>query len=377
MKYLLIFMLLPFLLSVTLIHADDTIKIGAIFSISGEASSISDEHLFITRFAVKEINEQGGVLGKKLELIEFDNKSSALGSREAARKALKQKVVAVIGPSWSSHALVMADVLQTGGIPMITPTATNPKVTQVGEYIFRACFIDSYQGRILAEYSHFDLGAKNLAILTNTGYVYSIDLASSFRKTLEKLGSKVVTELDYSEDLTDYENLVEKLNQFPFDAVFIPGYARDSAQIINKIRSNGVSVPILGGDGWSHLMYNYALDNSLENCFYLTHWHKDLKGSKNKIFLKKIIQFYDLEKVNAGMALSYDSLYLLADAITRSGIADPDHIKDALAETKNFEGVTGKIIFNQERNPIKPAVILRFTEKDSALLKLYHPKAGN
>ncbi len=357
---------------VDLSTASESIRIAAIFSQTGEASSISDEHLITVRFAVDEINNNGGILGKRIELIELDNKSTALGSRQAAIRAVNEKVVAVLGSSWSSHALGMALVLQEAGIPMLTPTATNPKVTEVGDFIFRTCFIDTFQGEVLANFAYNYLKARHVAILTNTDQIFSIELAKQFYYSFNSLNGKIVAELDYVENMTNYGDLINKLMQYNFDAVFLPGYTRDSALIIKRARALGLDSVFLGGDGWSHLMYNYAPE-SLNNTYYLTHWHASQSDKRSIAFLNKIKTLYSDEEINAGMALAYDMVYLLADAIERAHSTDRDRIRDALASTTAFIGVTGKIKYDKNRNPIKPAVIVKFENGSSISVKRVEP----
>jgi len=350
----------------------ETIKIGAIYSKSGEAKTISEEFLIVTRFAIKEINSNGGVLGKQLELLEFDNESTGLGSRNAARRAVQEKVVAVLGPSWSSHALGSAPVLQKAGIPMLSPTATNPSVTLVGDYIFRICFIDSFQGRMLAKFAKEDLKAQRAVILINTGYVYSTDLADMFKISFQDLGGQVVKMIDYAEDSTNYSEMLQALQGISYDVVFIPGYTRDSAQIIDKATEMGLQTTFLGGDGWSHLMFDYIGDG-LNGNYYLTHWDKTLATERSKTFVKKISHFFNFSKINAGMALSYDTVYLLADAIIRANSSNPGAIQEALASTTDFTGVTGMVEFDRNRNPIKPAVILQFQDRKTVAVKILAP----
>jgi len=346
----------------------NVIKIAAIFSQSGEAMQNSIEHLMTARYAIEEINRSGGILGKQISLIEIDNKSSALGSRHAAQKAVKENVIAVIGGSWSSHALGMARVLQKAKIPMITPTATNPKVTEIGNFIFRVCFIDSFQGKILAKFSHGDLKAKNMAVLTNTDQVYSIELARQFSQEFKNLGQTIVIELDYIETAPDFKGLIKDLSQYQFDAVFLPGYTRDSAQIVKTSRQMGIHVPFLGGDGWSHRMLNYA-SRELDNTYYLTHWSKENLDKKSTKFVKKISQLFEFSRINAGMALSYDAVFLLADAIARAGVLDTGQIRQALEMTRNYDGVTGLISFDSRRNPVKTAVILQFKNNKTRVVR--------
>jgi branched-chain amino acid transport system substrate-binding protein len=351
----------------------DTIRVAAVFSKSGEAMAISDEHLIVVRMAVAEINLQGGLLGRQIELLEFDNQSTGLGSQQAAKEVVKAGVCAVVGPSWSSHALAMAPILQAQQVPMITPTSTSPKVTQVGDFIFRVCFIDSFQGDILAGFAAGDLKFSRVAVLVNTGYVYCTDLADRFRKAFKAGGGEIPISIDYSENLTDYAKMLGMLKGYEYDGLFIPGYSRDSAQIIKKAREMGIHCAILGGDGWSNLMYNYAPENALSHTYYLSHWFKTVQDPASLAFVEKLRTVFDDDKINAGMALSYDSVYLLADAVRRAGSADPTQIRAALAATTDFRGVTGRISFGPDRNPVKPAVILQFKDGTSNLVKQYTP----
>ncbi len=167
--------------------AEDSIKIGAIFAESGVAAQDNKDELMGTRFAVREINAKGGVLGKKLKLLVFDNRSSTVGSKVAADKAVNEKVTAVIGAAWSSHSLAVAPVLQKAGIPMISPRSTNPKVTSIGNYIFRFCFIDPFQGKVMAQFAKQDLAAKTAVIMIDLRSDYSMGLSQSFRHRFEQL----------------------------------------------------------------------------------------------------------------------------------------------------------------------------------------------
>lgn len=348
------------------------IKIAAIFSMTGEAAGNSLEHLLSTRFAITEINRTGGLLGRQIRLLEIDNRSTALGSRNAARQAVSENVTAVLGPSWSSHALAVAPVLQKAGIPMVTPLATNPKVTQVGNFIFRACFIDSFQGKMLARFIRRDLKADRVAVLTNADQIYSMELSRQFIREIERLGGAVAVELDYLETAGDFTPLIDDLLKSDFQAVLLPGYTRDSAQIIRTARKKGVLVPIVGGDGWSHLMTNYAT-TELNETYYLTHWHRELTDPRSREFFKKITTQFTPSKVNAGMALAYDAAYLVAHAIRTCQSLDRDRIREALAATDGFAGVTGAIRFDKDRNPVKPAVILKFENQRTRVVRQIAP----
>lgn len=350
----------------------ETIKIGTIYSKTGEAKFVSMDHLTMTRFAVDEINRKGGILGKQIELLEYNNDSTGLGSRDAARRAVQDNVVAVLGPSWSSHALGSGPVLQKAGIPMIAPTATNPKVTQIGDYIFRGCFIDSYQGKMLAKFAREDLQARRVVILVNAGYVYSTYLAEVFQASFEELGGTIVTSLDYVENATDFKEMLQSLQSLSYDMVFLPGYARDSAHIIKTAVEMGIGVTFLGSDSWNHKMFDYA-GSALEGNYYMTHWDKSLDSEQNRIFVKKITNIFEPNRVNAGVAQAYDVVYLLADAIARAGSTEPAAIRAALAATTDFVGVTGKIAYDENRNPQKAAVVKQFKGGTTVVVKTLYP----
>jgi branched-chain amino acid transport system substrate-binding protein len=353
-------------------YSAEPIKIGAIYSKTGEAKFISNDHLTITKFAIDEINRKGGVLGRQIELFEYSNDSTGLGSRNAARQAVQDNVVAVLGPSWSSHALASGKILQKAGIPMIAPTATNPKVTQVGDYIFRGCFIDSYQGEMLARFAREDLKAGRVVILINTGFVYSTYLADVFKTSFEELGGNIVGSFDYVEDTTDFKEMLKQMQQLSYDMVFLPGYARDAAHIIKTAVDMGLVVTFLGSDSWNNKMFDYA-GSALEGNYYMTHWDKSLDTEKNRIFVKKITNIFESTRVNAGVAQAYDVTYLLADAITRAGSAEPAAIRAALAATTDFVGVTGKIVYDGNRNPQKTGVVKQFKGGTTIVVKTLHP----
>lgn len=367
----LIFLIISFLLT-PFLFADEAIRIGAIFSKTGQASKHSIEHLDFVRFAVEEFNEKGGIRGQKIELLEFDNGSTALGSRQAAIKAVESGVIAVLGPSWSSHALASGRVLQKAGIPMLTPLATNPKVTQIGEFIFRSCFVDSFQGKLIAKFMLEDLKAKRAVVLVNAGQIYSTGLASVFEKNFRSKGGHITASLFYSEEATNYRELLKPLKSQQFDAIFLPGYTRDSALLIRAAYDLGIKTQFIGGDGWSSQMKTYA-GESINGHYYLTHWHPSVNNKKSIRFVEKYTAKNGYPVLQAGMALSFDAANLLIDAIQRANSSRPSDIKKALAETRGFQSVTGTISIDTERNPIKPAVILQFDKGYTKLVKQVSP----
>ena len=347
-----------------------TIKIGEINALSGIVSVSRYNHNAMVQFAFDEINAQGGVLGKKLELVRIDNQSSAIGSKQAAKKAVEMGVVAVLGPDFSSHALGAAPVLQQAKIPMLSYGATNPKVTLVGDYIFRACFIDPFQGKVMAYYAANDLKAKTAVILTNVGEAYSIDLAKFFRDHFERYGGKILWEGDYSASATDFKEQLRTTKGLNPDVIFVPGYPRDSGFIMKQARIMGIKAPFLGGDGWNANTYNYG-GNAIDGNYFSTHWHREDPSEISRIFLKR----FENEQVRVeNSPIPYDVVHLVADAIKRANSTNPEKIRDALAQTKDFPGVAGNITFDQNGDPInKPAAIVKFHKGEIKYVKTIRP----
>ena len=239
-------------------QAAETVKVASIFAKTGVAAEGNKSAIDGIRFAVEELNLKGGLLGKELEIIEFDNHSTPLHSKKVAEEAAAEGVVAVFGANWSSHSLAMAPVMQGARIPMISTFSTNPEVTRVGDYIFRVCFIDSFQGNIMARFATRDLHAKKAAILINTSSRYSEGLAEFFMKNFISQGGDIVLAERYLKDTKDFSPHLNKIAALAPDILFVPGNIVDSAGIIRQAREIGVSMPILGGDGWGDSMYAHA-----------------------------------------------------------------------------------------------------------------------
>jgi branched-chain amino acid transport system substrate-binding protein len=356
-----------------LIHAADTIKVSAIFAKSGEAAAPNTMIFYGLHFAVDEINKKGGLLGKTVELIEIDNQSTALGSKAAAEKAVKEGVTAVIGGSRSSYAMAMAPVLQAAHIPMISPTATIPELTRTGDYIFRACFIDDFQGMVMAAFAIRELNARTAVVLTNTGNKYSIGLAKVFIDQYRKTGGEILMEGEYLEGVTDFRKLLEQVRRLDPKVVFIPGYGQDTGLIMKTARELGIKLHYLGGDGWGEeLLYQYAGDTA-EGSYTCSNWNKNSSDKASQRFVETFEKAYG-KILSFSVPLTYDSFLLLADAITRANSIDPSKIRDALATTKKFKGVTGEISFDENRNPrSKLAVILKYEKDATVYVKTFQP----
>lgn len=353
-------------------ETSETVKVAAVFGITGDGATMIFPLLKGARFAVEEVNAQGGLLGKRVKLIEFDNKGSALGSKLAAQQAVKAGVVAVIRASFSSNSLAMAPVLQEANIPMISPNSTNPQVTKVGDYIFRVCFIDSFQGASMADFAIQDLKANTAVVLTNTGDKYSMGLAEVFIKQFQAQGNRILWEGDYQSEATNFSSQLEQVKRVNPDVVFVPEYYRDSGYIIKQARNMGITVPFLGGDGWGEGMYDYG-GTAIQGNYFSSHWHQDSPHPRSREFVKNYIDKYG-EIENVGVPLAYDAVMLMADAIRRANSLEPRRIRDALAATTNFQGVTGVISFDENRNPVKSVVILKFDKEKPVFVKMIEPR---
>lgn len=357
------------------VQAAETFKIAAIFSKTTELSATQtiETGFLATRLAVEELNRQGGILGKRIELLEYDNKGTALGSKIAAQQAVKDGVVAVIGATWSSHSLAMAPVLQAAKIPMITPYSTIPDVTLVGDYIFRSCFIDPFQGTVMAAFARGDLKARTAVILINTGERFCIDIAKIFAQDFPKRGGRILWEGPYLGESTDFTPLLDKAKKLKPDVIFNPGTIRDSGFLIKQARQMGIATTFLGADAWDEQMYEYG-GKAIDGSYHSDHWNMLAGGVRSQQFVKAYQKRFG-GTINSKIPMGYDAVMLLADAIKRAGSFAPAKIRDALAKTRGYQGVTGEITFDANRNPInKTAVILKFEKGASVFVKEIKPQ---
>jgi branched-chain amino acid transport system substrate-binding protein len=340
------------------LQAAGTIKIGAIFPITGPLATFGTSCANGAKMAIEEVNLRGGVLGSKIELLVEDDQYKPEEAANAAKKLIERdKVVALIAEVTSSVTLVVAPIAQQSKIVLLTPTATNPKVTQVGDYIFRACFIDDFQGEVMANFVYKNLKLKTAAILTAVTSDYSKGLAQFFKQKYTALGGKIVAEESYSEGDSDFRAQLTKIKAAKPEFVYVPGYYADVGPILLQARELGITVPFGGGDGWDSPVLLQTAGKAAEGCFFSNHYSPDSKELVVQTFVKNYQKKYGTTP-DALAALAYDAAKLLVDAINRAGSTDSSKIRDALAATKGFRGVTGVITFDANRNPIKSAVII-------------------
>ena len=354
----------------------EPVRVGSVFAMTGAGAEENSPNYRIVKLAAGKINAAGGVLGRPLEIVEFDTMSTALGARQAAHDAVKAGVVAVVGPSWSSQAMAMGPVLQQAGIPMLGATTTAPDVTAIGDCIFRVCYTDALQARALARFARQDLGAASAVVVTIAGDVYSEGLSAGFAKHFKALGGTVVGQERYLQDAMDFAAQVEAVRRAAPDLVFVPGYTRDSGLLLKQARGAGLDMPFLGGDGWTALEHYPYLDPARGENYYVSHWHPGDTSPASREFVDLLRREFGpdaLGSIDAGNANAYDALCLVADAIRRAASAEPAAIRDALAATDGFPGVTGTISFRGSRDPVKPLVVLRITPDSVEFVKKVEP----
>jgi len=354
--------------------AVEPVKVAAIFAKTGIAATNQLPHIQCVELAVEQINSQGGLLGRPVELLVLDNKSSPIGSSMAAKKAVELQVLAVVGAAWSSHSLQMAPVLQEAKIPMITGSSTNPKVTLIGNYIFRTCFIDSFQAQAMAQFAYTDLGAKTAIVLEIINEEFSLTLAELFVRSFQQYGGKVILKESYENDTVDFSKILQKVKTLQPDVIYVPGYVRDSGLLIKQAVSMGIRKTFLGADGWAgSLIYTYGGD-ALEGNYYSAHWHPNVRFPQSVHFQKMYQQKYGSEISNMNAPLTYDAVMLLADSIRRASSLDASKIRDALAETNGFQGATGTITFDEQGDPLnKPVVIMKLGKDAPIYFKTNQP----
>jgi len=355
-KSILLTAIVTFAAALTL-HAQDEIVVGEFASLTGGSASFGQSSHKGTQLAIEEINAAGGVLGKKLKLITEDDQSLAGQPATIARKLISQdKIVALLGEVASSKSLEAAPICQQNKVPMISPASTNPKVTEVGDFIFRICFIDPFQGTVMSKFA-LGKGFKKVAVLTDVKQDYAVGLAEFFMKHFKENGGEIVKEQKYSTGDKDFKGQLTSLKASKSDAIFVPGYYGEVALIARQAKQLGIKVPLLGGDGWVGDSLLKVAGNALDGSFYSSHFSDADQTPDVQEFVKKYKAKFGGSPDDMA-ALGYDSAMILADAIKRAGGTDGAKLRDAIAATKNFKGITGVITIDEKRNASKSAVIM-------------------
>ena len=352
---------------------DDPIKVGHFGSLTGKDASFGIVSRKGIILAVEEINAGGGLLGRPVEYLSEDIQSKAGDSATAVKKLLsRDKVVAILGGNPSSNSLEAAPLCQNARIPMMAISSTNPKVTTIGDYIFRVCFIDPFQGAVLGKFARESLHAKRLALLTPVT-PYGIGLSNELRKKFTALGGEIVAEQKYSEGEKDFKAQLTAIRGFQPDVIAVPGYYTEAALICRQARELGLTAIFIGGDGWEAPQLTELGGKAVEGTYYSTGFSADSSATQVTEFVRKFRIRWSNETPDSTAALGYDAMMLYADAIRRAGTTDGRALRDAVAATKDFPGVTGRITLDPERNATKSAVMMRVRDGRTEFIETIDP----
>lgn len=358
----------------------DTIKVGANLEMTGGSASYGISSKNAIELAFKEINEKGGINGKQLELVVADNKSEAAEATNAMQKLVSQdNVVAVIGPNLSSSVIAASAINNSAKVLDIAPMATNPYVTvdqasgKTKDFNYRTCFIDPFQGTVMAKFATSELGVGNAAVLIDNSSDYAKGLAQFFKENFVKEGGAVTAEESYLQKDTDFKATLTKIKATNPDFLYVPGYYQEVGLIVKQARELGMNMPIAGGDGWdSAKMPEIAGAAALNNTYFSSLYSPEDSSDINKNFVAAYEKAYG-QKPDVFAALSYDSALLVAEAIKNAGSTEPAKISEAMAKINGFSGVSGSVTFDDKHNPVKSAVILEYKDGAQSLKTKINP----
>lgn len=376
-KVVVVVLLVVALLSTTLTGCKtssepQTIKVGGIGPVTGEASTFGVSTKNGYEMMIEEWNAKGGVLGKKIELVFADDKGDPTEGATAAQKLINEdKVVAIAGTVMSKVSLAIAPICQSANIPMVSPTSTNPKVTQVGDYIFRACFIDPFQGTVGAIFAYNDLNAKKAGVLFDNSNDYTKGLAEFFRDKFTALGGEIVAFEGHPAGTTDFTPFLTNILKGKPDVIYCSDYYNDDGLMAKQARQLGYTGPFLGGDGWDSPDLVKIGGDAVNGAYFTNHFSKDDQRPEVQEFVKKYTEKYG-QPPDALAALGYDAMGLILQAIQNAGSTDGAKIRDALKNI-DYHGVSGQIKFDAERNPVKSAVIIEIENGQQVYVTTVNP----
>ncbi len=342
----------------------DEIRIGINYELSGENATYGQGSVEGIELAIEEINAAGGIDGKKVVAIKYDNQSTPAEATTLANKLVSQdKVLAILGPATTGCFTSQIPVANKNKVPIATGSATGDNVTfavdgSVHEYVFRICFFDSFQGQVMANFATENLSAKKAAIIMDTSTDYGKGLSENFEKTFTASGGTIVAKEAYVSGDTDFNAILTKIKGLDFDVIYVPGYYNEAGLIIKQARNLGLDQPVLGADGFdSPTMLDLAGASALNDVYFTNHYSSLDKDPMVLDFIKNFESKYG-KKPNAFNALGYDLARFVADAIDRAEDLKGEFVKDALEATENFAGVTGTLSVDENHNPVKSIVVI-------------------
>jgi branched-chain amino acid transport system substrate-binding protein len=357
--------------------ADRELKIGLITPLSGDVKTYGESVKNSFEIAVAEANAAGGVLGMKIAYVVVDDRNDPTEASNAANLLINQhKVKAIVGSVTSKAAIPVSDLAQTYKIPTLTPTATNAKVTVADgkrkDYMFRSCFIDDFQGNVMARFARDTLAARNAAVLYDASNDYSKGIAQVFRAEFENRGGKIVSFESYGKDDVDFSALITKTKAANPDVLFLPDYYNKVGLIAKQLKEKGLKVGLIGPDGWDSPDLVKVAGDAVEGGYFSNHYSPEDARPEVKGWVEKYRARHG-QTPDALGTLAYDGTNMLLDAIRRAGSDDPLKIRDALAQTKDFAAVTGKLTLDRNGDPIKSAVILQMKDGRQKFVKVVGP----
>jgi branched-chain amino acid transport system substrate-binding protein len=357
--------LMTCLLALTLIAGctkktdSNEILVGQFGSLTGSEATFGISTDKGVRMAIDEFNAAGGHNGKKIKIVTLDNQSKAEETISAVTRLITQeKVVALLGEVASGRSLAAAPIAQKAGIPMISPSSTNPKVTEVGDYIFRVCFIDPFQGTVMAKFATETLKAKKVAILRDVKSDYSVGLANFFAAKFKELGGEITIDQSYSGGDIDFKAQLTQIRSTNPEAIFVPGYYTEVGLIARQAKELNIKVPLLGGDGWDSSKLSEIGGEAINGSYFSNHYTTESQDPAVLEFITKFKAKYN-ETPDGLAAMGYDAAKVLIEAIKRAPDATAKSIRDEVAKTKDHAGVTGKITLNEKRDAVKGAVVVQ------------------
>jgi branched-chain amino acid transport system substrate-binding protein len=348
--------------------AGDRIVVGLVASLSGQDAGYGLSARRGTELAVADVNARGGVKGRQVRLEVYDNQGKAEESAVAATRLITQdKVAVLLGELSSSRSLAMAPLADKYAVPMVSAASTHPKVTLDGDrvrpYVFRVCFIDPFQGTVMARFARETLQLSKIAILRDSGNDYSMGIADVFAAELERLGGRVVGDESYKSTDQDFKAQLTAIRGKAPQALFVPGYYTDVALIARQARELGMQQPLLGGDAWDSAKLVEIGGKAVEGSYYSNHYTTEDPSPRIQSFVKRFREAYG-EPPDSLAAQSYDAAAVAFDAMARAADLGGPAIRDALERTRGFEAVTGVISLDEKHNAVKPAVILKIEGGD-------------
>ncbi len=353
---------------------DGPIRIGQYGAFSGKEAAFGSAARKGVILAFEEANAAGGVLGRKVELIAEDNQSKAGESATIAKKFVsRDKVVAVLGGNVSVNSLEAAPILQNAKIPMVAISSTNPRVTEMGNYIFRVCFIDPFQGAVLAKFARTTLHAQRAAVITSVSNPYSVGISKVFREQFAAGGGEIAIEQKHTEGDKDFRAQLTAIKAAGVDCIFHSSNYTEGALICIQARQLGLTVPLFGGDAWAAPQLIEIGGAAVEGTYYSTHASPDSTAPAMQNFIRQYRARWNGETPDSIAALGYDAAQLLFDSLKRAGTTDGVKLREAIATTKDFPAVTGMITIDQDRNATKSAVILTVKNGKFAFVETVDP----